>query len=367
MKIKENFRFINDKDWNLFENFSKRNLVKSFISNKKFNKFWFKARGRWSIYCIKIKNSLALINMFLVFKALYRGKSINLCWTSTAAIDKKFNMKTLFGFTMLNLIKKFPIVIMSCGNKHSMPLNKSLGYTIGKLDLRRFILIHNINCLQLVKSKYHNKLKKFIYTEIKNKSYQNINKSLSKKVPKDLNNLWEKFSKNFDLCISKNYNYFKWRYEKAPFQKYNFLQFRNKNGLLIGITVIRFQETKAGICTRIVDFMSYNNSYSRSIWEGTIEECIANNSLYSDFIVYGSFEDRNLISSGFNLVRKSNCFSKIPNLLSPLEHRDWSYSFHIGGNHMYKKRLKSKNKVWFTKGDGDRDWPTPYDIKNRSY
>jgi hypothetical protein len=27
------------------------------------------------------------------------------------------------------------------------------------------------------------------------------------------------------------------------------------------------------------------------------------------------------------------------------------------------KGWKYRNKIWFTKGDGDRDWPTPYDIK----
>ena len=40
--------------------------------------------------------------------------------------------------------------------------------------------------------------------------------------------LWSKFSSNLSLSIIKNYRYFKWRYEKAPYQKYFFLTFRNK-------------------------------------------------------------------------------------------------------------------------------------------
>ena len=56
----------------------------------------------------------------------------------------------------------------------------------------------------------------------------------------------------------------------------------------------------------------------------------------------------------------------MPNLLSPIENRDWSYTFHIGGYLSDLIKKKYKNQIWFTKGDGDRDWPTPFDLKRRS-
>ena len=94
-------------------------------------------------------------------------------------------------------------------------------------------------------------------------------------------------------------------------------------------------------------------------------ECMKKNPLFIDFIVFGTKEDRFLKLSGFVLI-KEKLKEIVPNLLSPIENRDWSYSFHIGGYLSNLIGKKHKTKVWFTKGDGDRDWPTPYEIKRRA-
>lgn len=363
MNTNQNFRLMKDKDWKFFLKFSKENYINSFVRNKKFNNFWFKIKNQWTIYVVKVKNSFGFINMFLVFEALYKGKPIKLCWTSTAIINNKLNIAGKFGLTMISLIKLFPVVIMSCGNKKSIPINKTLGYEIKNLKFRRFIFVDNIDCLKLVKFKYRKKIKKLIIKTNSINFDKKFKKELTESPPKDLDKLWNKFSKNFDLCILKNLKYFKKRYENAPFQKYYFLQFRDKKSFLIGISVLRFHKTEFGTCTRIVDFMSFDKIYSKAIWSGTIDECKKYNSLYVDFFVYGSLEDKNLERTGFKTIKELNHLSKIPNLLSPLEYRDWSYSFHLSGKHMFEKQIKKGNKVWFTKGDGDRDWPTPHDIK----
>ena len=68
-------------------------------------------------------------------------------------------------------------------------------------------------------------------------------------------------------------------------------------------------------------------------------------------------------STGFKKMNKNNKYYFIPNLMSPLNPRQWSQSFRISGKKILKKRVKNLNKIWFTKGDGDRDLPTQYDIK----
>ena len=63
-------------------------------------------------------------------------------------------------------------------------------------------------------------------------------------------------------------------------------------------------------------------------------------------------------------MTKNNIYSKIPNLLSPIEYRHWSPLFYIGGKEINKKLFLNYKNIWFTKGDGDRDFPTQHDLKN---
>ena len=357
------FHLMQDKDWNYFENFIKKNLVSSFIINKEFNKFWFK-RKKWTIFIKKIKNKVSMINMFIIYNAKFFEKKINLCWTSTGISNHDTKTKGVFGLSMFHLTKIFPIVIMACGNKKSLPINKSLGQSLGSLKLQRFIYSNNLNCQKLIKNNKKKFFKKKIFSKKLIQKNSSLIQKLENKVPKDLNILWNKFSSNISLSIIKNYKYYKWRYEYAPYQKYYFLTFREKKrNNLIGISVIKFQNTKFGICSRIVDFMSHSPNTSKQIWQGTILECLKKNSLFIDFIVYGTKEDISLKSSGFILI-DDELKEIVPNLLSPIESRDWTYSFHIGG---YLSNLINKTykiKIWFTKGDGDRDWPTPFELND---
>ncbi len=44
--MKDNlFNLMKDNDWKIFQNFTKKNLVSSFIIDQKFNKFWFKKKN----------------------------------------------------------------------------------------------------------------------------------------------------------------------------------------------------------------------------------------------------------------------------------------------------------------------------------
>ena len=60
-------------------------------------------------------------------------------------------------------------------------------------------------------------------------------------------------------------------------------------------------------------------------------------------MVVGESQDKYLLELGFKLTNKNRLLKQIPNLLSPLEFRDWSYSFHLGGKLLNKLRtIKSK-------------------------
>ena len=138
-----------NKDWSLFEAFAKKNLVKSFIINKRFNKFWFKKK-RWSILIKKTKNQIQMLNMFKIFKAKFFKKKINLCWASTAMTSPNYNSAGIFGLSMFHLSKIFPILLMSCGNKTGYQLT-NLWVQVYNPNLRRFIFSNNIKCIQMIK------------------------------------------------------------------------------------------------------------------------------------------------------------------------------------------------------------------------
>ena len=165
--MKDNlFNLMKDSDWKIFQNFTKKNLVRSFITDQKFNKFWFK-RKKWTVYIKKIKNKIYMLNMFIVLKARYFEKKINLCWSSTGKSITDTVTKGIFGLSMFHLNKIFPIVIMACGNKDSLPINKSLGKNIDNLKLRRFIFSNNLKCLKMIKTNKRKIFKTKILTKKK--------------------------------------------------------------------------------------------------------------------------------------------------------------------------------------------------------
>ena len=107
--MKDNlFNLMKDNDWKIFETFTKKNLVRSFISDQKFNKYWFKNK-KWTVYIKKTKNKIYMLNMFIVLKARYFEKKINLCWSSTGKSITDTVTKGIFGLSMFHLNKIFPM------------------------------------------------------------------------------------------------------------------------------------------------------------------------------------------------------------------------------------------------------------------
>ena len=162
--------------------------------------------------------------------------------------------------------------------------------------------------------------------------------------------------------VERDLDYMNWRYLKSPYPKYLILVIRAENQELCGLSVIRFQPTTFGLGARIVDFVA-RPECKTDIWRHVLHACKEKEALYADFFVMGTGQDQALIESGFIIETDNNCISGIPNLLSPIDYRSWSYTFHISGTLPRQvDNWMDSDKVWFTKGDGDRDWPTVHSI-----
>jgi hypothetical protein len=87
--------------------------------------------------------------------------------------------------------------------------------------------------------------------------------------------------------------------------------------------------------------------------------------LFVDFMVIGSCQNTFLTEGGYLASDEVTELEAIPHLLSPVEQRRWTNTFHMSG-HLAKsdEAWRKPEAVYFTKGDGDRDWPTTYYLRN---
>jgi hypothetical protein len=229
---------------------------------------------------------------------------------------------------------------------------------VNGLKLRRFICVLLDDCLKITKKESQCKVKRIIY-----KKPENIGRYTSKwvkHIPDEFTDIWTDFSKDFSCTVNRDVDYMKHRYITSPYCDYDILTINSPIGKLCGLAVIRLQDTSHGKCARIVDFVSISGC-DIDVWRCILLSCLEKKCLFVDFFIMGTSQDKNLLESGFMLETDSNFLKGIPNLLSPIDYRSWTYTFHIGGYLL--KELGTEwcdgKKVWFTKGDGDRDWPTP--------
>ena len=115
---------------------------------------------------------------------------------------------------------------------------------------------------------------------------------------------------------------------------------------------------------RIIEFVSAKK-YEKEVWKEILFQNSMKNSSFSDFFVVGNDQNKNLNSIGFKKMNNKNKYFFLPNLMSPINHRQWSESFRIGGKKTTLKNINKLKNIWFTKGDGDRDHPTRYDIEKK--
>ena len=353
---------LEDQDLKKFSIFCRKNLPNSFIFDKKFLKFWFKYKNKWSIDLVKLNKEIISINLKIKNKGLLNGKKCQIVWTSTAFTKLKNKKDANIGILLLNIHRENDIVASISPNEFSYKLNSTLGYEIKNISLNRFIYLHNLKFIEII-----TKNKKSLFTPkdiYKSHKQEKILSFWTDSIPRGYNKLWKEFSSKFRLCVNKDSHYLRKRYLKSPFQKYHFLKMYDKKKL-IGFSVIRYQKQKNVKIARITEFVS-TKKYEKKVWREIVYQNSLNKASISDFFVVGNDQNLNLNHAGFKMMKDKNKYFHIPNLMSPLNHRQWSKSFRIGGKKISKKNINNFKKVWFTKGDGDRDHPTRYDVNKIS-
>lgn len=176
-------------------------------------------------------------------------------------------------------------------------------------------------------------------------------------LPDDDDELWHDVRQGLVRSLDRTAAYLDWR-RRAHYVKYHTLVVR-AGDRLIGLAITQPQVTPAGLVCRVTDAVTRRGDAAvvwRAIAAATAE------ALFTDFLVVGSSQDAALAEAGFRASDETNGLGAVPHQLSPLEHRDWTRTFSLGsalpqGNDSWR----STDSVYFTKGDGDRDWPTLFD------
>jgi len=359
------YRAMTDNDWEQFVVFAEKNFVASHPVDRAFMEFWFrKSDGRWTVQLgFRDDGSVSAVNMMIEAPGRFTNHLTPLTWMSTALAEDDAQVLGLGGQMLFHSHRSLPFIGCTCANENSLPINNALGRSFDDLKIHRFVHVLSLKCLNIVKDECVEEVEQ-LYKEYQLKDPQNkgLKRSWLNYIPEDFDELWTVFSEELNCVVERNIDYMQNRYQDAPYQQYHFLVVRSIDKELHGLSVVRLQATSLGYCARIVDFIA-RPGIELDIWRHTLHACKEKDALYADFFVMGTGQDQALMEAGFVVETDENCVKGIPNLLSPIDYRSWTYTFHISGKlPKQTDNWMDTNKVWFTKGDGDRDWPTAHSI-----
>jgi hypothetical protein len=350
------------EDWDNIKDFFNRNPVGGHIDLFEFNKYWFNISNskEWNIYIIEESDSI-IRGLMMIIEAplLLFGNNYKIGWISTGLVED-FSRSSTFGAQLyLKIYREYKIVGALSGNKHSLPINSFLGESILGLSMVRYLFINSEDVLELCNTKEDIK----ISDRSKISHNSNIELFEVNDIPADYSKLWNGIKLNFDIVVNRTDSYLKWRYISSPFLKYKLLDIRLDNKI-IALAVVREQNTYAGSVLRVLEIIVGAEYMDDAIKEIT-QYSFNKKYLFTDFFVIGDYYKESFDRIGYYNSNTHNFVENIPHLLSPVEHRKWTNTFHVGGAMINENIEWSDSKrILFTKGDGDRDWPTNFDIRN---
>jgi GNAT superfamily N-acetyltransferase len=153
--------------------------------------------------------------------------------------------------------------------------------------------------------------------------------------PDDIDKLWEKTSKNYDVMVVRNRDYLEWRYVTNP-DKYSILIARNTGGAISGYMITRAGLYKGLPVGFIVDFLTVEDDpgvFKKLLAKATVDFRQKKVSIISTYAIRGNFYDRILSRTGFLPHGKHNIIC---------------YKNEVGN------RVIAGNYTWhFTMGDSD--------------
>lgn len=361
-------RPMRDSDWPRFCEFAHRHFGMSHNANPDFNQHWFRCRGiapeqeaeldGWSGLVIEDGDSLVGIMMFIITSAQFDGASRPMVWISTGVLEDQARAVGAGAPLYLWIYKKFPIVGALSGNSLSGPINSLLGHEIPGVTMCRHLAIHDESVRKILPADLEGDLSAVRHVA---DVPPGLNWIWESQLPKDYTQVWEEFRGTGIFTTDRTPEHYQWRIATAPFMDYRILSIR-KRRTLVGMAVVRFQETPAGVACRIIDLVS-GPAEAAGSFAAVAAACADAGALFSDFHVIGSVFDTALGDGGYRRPESSPMLDAVPNLLSPVVHRKWTNTFNIGGSLARKNQeWRSPERVYFTKADSDRDWPTKYEL-----
>ena len=353
-----------DADWPAFCRFADKYFGISHNTDRAFNEHWFKASrsDEWTVMVLDGPDGhMAGIMMVIVVAGWFAGRETRLAWISTGVVEEEARTTGAGAGLFLWVYRTFPLVGAFSGNEFSLPMNDLMGQDIPGVAMRRFIYVHDRRTAALCLAEDRKPV-----LDARFAPRQPTRGALSARwvdaFPQGYGALWGRFRDKVVCTTARTEDHLRWRYLDAPNVTYHLLEMRAGNDLR-AVAVARFQDTPEGLACRIVDFVA-DGDWASDAWQAVTSAAAKAGALFSDFFVVGNCQDAALGDAGFLPADDSTGLAAIPHLLSPVEHRRWTNTFHMGG------RLAKGNPSWrtpdaiyFTKADSDRDWPTSYDIK----
>ena len=352
-------RAIRDADWPRLQDFVRRHFGASHIPEREFHEHWFRnpfADGWGGRLLERPDGTLAGALMVIVLPCWFAGRETTLGYLSTGVVEEDAREKGQGAALYLWAYRAFPVVLAMAGNALSAPLNALMGRDIPDVAMRRFLLLNRPEALDLCR------LEDRVAVVAPPVSPPALPAGLSATwvddVPDDYDALWREVRAGIVCSVNRSAAYLRWRC-RAPFVDYRILTLR-RGDRLIGLAVCRTQKTPCGPVVRVIEMIA-RQSDAAAVW--TALAAATGDALMTDFMVVGTGQDRALTEAGFREANGASGLDRVPHLLSPVEHRQWSAVFTMGGAlAQADSAWRSAEAVYFTKGDGDRDWPTQFDL-----
>jgi hypothetical protein len=360
-------RKLTDADWLEFVAFGERYFGRTHNSDRGFNEFWFKRDSQQGWTGMVLENpegKIAGVMMFLVTPCWFAGEKQEVAWISTGVVDEASRTKGGGALLYLWGYRNYPIVCALSGNSFSNPINDRLGISIPGVQMLRHVYVNSERALTFCQPGNREHVASFNFQPLPDLSDDYRLADVDSLSP-DYDALWEKARQDIAFTTDRSASQLVWRYRRAPFINYRFWQVTRGNAL-VGLIVVRMQETELGLVCRIVDFIA-DPDHAPEVWMQALSAATQANACFTDFLVIGNTCDTSLLAAGFQPANEQTGLDALPNLLSPIEHRQWSGTFHVGGRLAKScEAWRKPDALYFTKGDSDRDWPTEYELKRIS-
>ncbi len=353
-------RPILDADWPRLQDFVRRHFGFSHIPDRRFHEHWFRnpfGDGWGGMMLERPDGSIAGALLVIVLPCWFAGRETTLGYLSTGVVEDDARDKGMGAALYLWAYRAFPVVLAMSGNALSAPLNALMGRDIPGVTLRRFLRLNRPESLELCRAEDRPGLAASVQPAAAPPA--GLSAGWVGEIPPDYDQLWREAREGLACSLDRTAAYLRWRC-LAPYVDYRILAVRSDRQL-IGLAVCRPQDTPAGPVFRITEMIA-RPADTEAVWQATA--AATSGALFADFLVIGSGQDRALAAAGFLEAEAVNGLDAVPHLLSPVEHRHWTGTFTMGGAlAQANPDWRRGDAVYFTKGDGDRDWPTLHDLE----